>query len=202
MLDSHIRPYIDPPLNIVGRAIVRQGISANLLTLIGFIIGIIACVALAFESYTAALVFILFSRTIDGLDGAAARNSSQGATDLGAYLDIVADFIFYTGIVFFFAVGRPETSLAAAFLIFSFMGTAASFLTYGILAAQRDMRHEEQGKKSFYYAAGLCEGTETILFFIIICLLPNAFSVLAILFGLLCWITTAGRTATAIKTFS
>jgi hypothetical protein len=37
-------------------------------------------------------------------------------TDRGGYLDIVLDFIFYAGVPFFFAVGRPEAALPAAFL--------------------------------------------------------------------------------------
>lgn len=200
MLDSHIRPYIDPPLQRVAKILVRANITANAVTMTGFAIGIIACLCLTQQYYTAALILILLSRIIDGLDGAVAR-AGQGATDRGAYLDTLTDFIFYSGVVFCFAVGRPETALAAAFLIFSFMGTATSFLSYAILAAQRGLMHEKQGKKSFYYAAGLCEGTETILFFVAFCLLPAYFTQIAVLFGILCWLTTAGRTAIAVKTF-
>lgn len=200
MLDSHIRPYIDPPLQRVAKILVRANVTANAVTLTGFAIGIIACLCLTQQYYTAALVLILLSRIIDGLDGAVAR-AGQGATDRGAYLDTLTDFIFYSGVVFCFSVGRPETALAAAFLIFSFMGTATSFLSYAILAAQRGLMHEKQGKKSFYYAAGLCEGTETILFFVAFCLLPAYFTQIAVLFGILCWLTTAGRTAIAVKTF-
>ena len=62
----------------------------------------------------------------DGLDGAVARH--VGVTDLGGYLDIVLDFLIYSGIVFGFAVGRPDQALPAAFLIFSFVGTGTAFL--------------------------------------------------------------------------
>lgn len=193
MLDSQLRKLIDPGLNAAGAALVRQGVHADRLTLAGFGFGLCAFAALAFEAYGAALLFILLSRLADGLDGPVARHSQRGATDRGAFFDILSDFIFYAGIVFFFAVGRPETSLAAAFLIFSYIGTATSFLAYSILATKNSLNHERQGKKSFFYTAGLCEGTETIIFMALICLLPDYFSALAVTFGALCWVTTAGR---------
>lgn len=199
MLDSYIRPLIDPPLNVIARALLKTGITANMLTAIGFSLSLCAFAALAFQAYAIAILFIVLSRLMDGLDGPVARQSQ--ATDLGGYLDIVSDFIFYSGTVFFFAVGRPETALAAAFLIFSFMGTASSFLAYAIVAAKRGINHERQGKKSFFYAAGIAEGTESIFVLILICLAPSYFSWIACIFGGLCWMTTAGRARLAIRNF-
>ena len=201
MFDSKIRSYIDPPLNAAGKRLAAKGITANMVTAAGFVSTLCAFACLYMQAYGGALFFVCLSRLMDGLDGSLARHSESGASDDGAFLDIVTDMIFYGGVVFFFAAGQPQTAMAAAFLIFSFMGSASSFLAYGIIAAKRDMQHDRQGKKSFYYAAGLCEGSETIFFFVLMCLLPAWFSVLAILFGLLCWITAAGRVALAMKNF-
>ena len=202
MLDEKLRPYINAPLNTVAIKLLKFGLKANTLTFIGFCIGLCAFFSLYIQNYTFALIFILISRLFDGLDGAVARHQEQGPTDKGAFYDIVSDFIFYSGVVFFFALGNPEHALVAAFLIFSFMGTASSFLAYGIIAAKRGVMHSKQGEKSFYYAAGLCEGTETIIFLISFCLFPGLFAPLAILFAILCWITTAGRVAMARRHFS
>jgi len=102
--------------------------------------------------------------------------------------------------VFFFAAGRPEQALPAAFLIFSFVGTGSSFLAYAIFAAKRGITTDIRGTKSLYYIGGLTEGTETIALFIAICLFPDAFPWLAWGFGAMCWITTAARIAAA-RTF-
>lgn len=201
-MDSKLRPWIDPPLNRLAVAAVKHGISADMVTLAGFMFGLCAFAALAFEAYGGALFFIIFSRLADGLDGPVARHSDKGPGDRGAFFDILCDFVFYAGIVFFFALGRPEAALPAAFLIFSFIGTATSFLAYGIIATRRGLNHERQGKKSFYYAAGLCEGTETIIFLVLICLIPGHFPALAVSFAVLCWITTAGRALQAANEFS
>lgn len=199
MLDSYLRPLIDPPLNIVARALVKTGITANTITSIGFSLSLCSFVALSFQSYTVGILFIISSRLMDGLDGPVARQSQ--ATDLGGYLDIISDFIFYSGVVFFFAVGQPEESLSAAFLLFSFMGTASSFLAYAIVTAKRGINHEKQGRKSFFYLRGITEGTETIALLIFICVFPDAFAWAAYIFGGLCWLTTLGRIKLAIQDF-
>jgi phosphatidylglycerophosphate synthase len=128
-----------------------------------------------------------------------ARRTRQ--SDLGGYLDIVCDFIFYSGFVYGFALADPANAPAAAFLIFGFMGTGASFLTFAVMAAKRGITTEMRGPKSLYYLGGLTEGTETIALFAVICLWPGAFVALAYLFGVLCWLTTAARIHAAWRTF-
>jgi phosphatidylglycerophosphate synthase len=196
VLDGKIRRLIDPPLDRIGAALARWGLGANAVTVGGFLIGVASWGALAARCYGVALALILANRLADGLDGAVARRS--GPTDLGGYLDIVLDFLFYSGVPFFYAVGRPETALPAAFLVFSFVGTGSSFLAFAILAAKRGHTTTARGRKSIYYAGGLAEGTETIAIFVAICLLPEHFELLAWTFGGLCWLTTAGRIAWAV----
>src|SRR5690242_482335 len=195
MFDARIRRWIDPPLDRLGAALARCGVGANAVTVAGFLLGAGAWAALAAGAYPLALALIAANRAADGLDGAIARRA--GTTDLGGYLDIVLDFLFYAGVPFFFAVGRPETALPAAFLVFSFVGTGTSFLAFAAVAAKRGLTTEARGRKSIYYLGGLTEGAETIVLFVLICLLPAHFDVLAWVFGGLCWVTTAGRVAAA-----
>ena len=93
-----------------------------------------------------------------------------------------------------FALANPEkNSLSATFLIFSFIGTGASFLSFAVIAEKHGISSEAHGQKAFYYLGGLAEGTETIIFYIFICLFPQYFPVLAVIFGSLCWLTVFGR---------
>jgi phosphatidylglycerophosphate synthase len=199
MLDARIRKAIDPLLDRVGATLARQGLGANAVTIIGFLIGMAAWAALGAGAYFLAGLLILASRLADGLDGAVARHN--GPTDLGGYLDIVLDFLFYAGVPFFFAVGQPEAALPAAFLVFSFVGTNGTFLAFAALAAKRGLTTTVRGRKAIYYLGGLTEGTETIGLFLLICLLPEHFALLAWVFGALCWLTTASRIAVAIQVF-
>ena len=210
MFDARLRPLIDKPLNAVARRLSGSGITPNMVTGLGFVIGILAAVALAFRLDHIALGLILLSRIMDGLDGAVARHtqprsrhagSKSQESDLGGYYDIVADFLFYSGIILAFAVGRPDHALMAAFLIFCFVGTGSSFLAYAIIAAKTGRNHEKQGKKSFYYLTGITEGSETIFVLVLICLYPEWFRQIAAVFGTLCLITTAGRIMQARRDF-
>jgi phosphatidylglycerophosphate synthase len=199
MLDARLRKFIDPPLDYAGRRLARWGVTANSVTWTGFLVGCGAWVMLALGSYGWALALILLNRLADGLDGAVARHGR--VSDLGGYLDIVLDFLFYSGVVFFFAVGRPEEALPAAFLIFSFVGTGASFLAFAAVAAKRGITTAARGEKSIYYLGGLTEGSETIALFVAICLFPQHFAWFAWIFGALCWLTTSVRIYMAIETF-
>jgi phosphatidylglycerophosphate synthase len=191
MLDAQMRYLINPVLNKAAIGLVRLGVSANTITVSGFLIGLCAVPLIAFHHYEWALGIILGNRVMDGLDGAVARQ--VGITDIGGYLDIVLDFIFYSAIIFGFALANPEQAVYSAFLIFSFIGTGSSFLAFAIFAAKHGITTEIRGARSIYYLGGLTEGTETIVLFVLLCLMPAWFAVLATVFGVMCWITTLTR---------
>lgn len=202
MLDAGLRRLIDAPLNAAGGCLARAGLGADAVTLGGFVIGLAALPLLAAGSYGWALVTILANRLADGLDGAiarAARDGNRGPSEFGGYLDILCDFLFYGVVAFGFALAAPANRLPAAFLLFSFIGTGSSFLAFAIAAARRGWETAARGQKSFYHLGGLTEGSETIALFIVICLLPGSFPVLAWVFGAACWATTLGRALAAWK---
>ncbi|NJM92195.1 MAG: CDP-alcohol phosphatidyltransferase family protein, partial [Rhodospirillaceae bacterium] len=172
-------------------------ITANQVTVAGFACGLASIAAIALQSYGLGLLLLLANRLADGVDGALARRN--GVTDLGGYLDIVLDFIIYSGAAFAFALAQPDHAVAAAFLIFSFMGTGSSFLAFAIFAAKRKLDGEELANKSFYYLGGITEGTETILLFVIVLLFPGWFPAAAYVYGTLCWLTTVGRIGAAVQ---
>ena len=78
-------------------------------------------------------------------------------------------------------------------LIASFVGTGASFLAFDSFARNRNIDHPDFGYKGFYYINGLAEGTETIFAFVLMCLLPQHFSLIAIVFAIVCVITAINR---------
>ena len=200
MFDAQLRPLVDRVLDPVGALVARTGVTANQISFAGFALGLGAAVAVAFGAGTAAVLLIIANRLFDGLDGAVAR--STGSTDLGAYLDITFDFLFYSAVPFAFAVADQANATAAAFLIFSFVGTGSSFLAFAIIAQKRGISTEIRGKKGFFYLGGLTEGSETIIFLLVVAFWPDLFVPLAWVFGCLCWITTVTRVRYAIDRFS
>jgi len=202
MLDRFTTKIIRSPLNYAAQQIEKRGINADQVTLFGFFCGLLSLPALAYQAYYLALFFIILNRIFDGLDGALAR--IQGITDSGGFLDITLDFIFYALVPFGFVLANPEmNAIAGAFLIFSFIGTGSSFLAFAVMAGKRkieNVKSPTHSKKSLYYIGGLTEGTETILCFILLCLLPQYFSIIAYLFSFLCWLTTITRIWTGYLT--
>lgn len=191
MFDKHLHPRVKPGLNRLAASIDKPFITPDGVTLAGFAVGVLALPFLALEWYAAALVAIVVNRLMDGLDGALARR--RGLSDAGGFLDIALDFLFYALVPFGFALASPENALAAAWLLFAFIGTGSSFLAFATLAAKHDIDNPGYAHKSFYYIGGLTEGTETIALFVLCCLFPAYFAWFAWIFGALCWLTTTTR---------
>lgn len=201
MLDAAARKLIDPPLNALGRRMAAQGITADAVTLAGLALGLLAAAMIAFGAPQMALVPLLVSRLADGLDGAVARATQK--TDFGGYLDISCDFLFYGAVPLGFVLMDPAgNGVAGAFLLTSFYFNGTSFLGYAILAEKHEMETNRQGIKSLYYSNGLLEGTETIVFFVLICLMPTAFALCAWIFGALCFATAVLRLIGARRLFT
>lgn len=150
MLDRHVHPRLKPALNRLVEKLDKPTITADGLTLLGFAIGVLALPFLALGWYLAALVAIVLNRLLDGLDGALARR--RGITDAGGFLDIALDFLFYALVPFGFALAAPaENALAAAWLLFAFIGTGSSFLAFAALSAKHNIDNPGYAHKSFYY---------------------------------------------------
>jgi len=199
MLDPYMRRLIDPPLNLIGKKLAQWDVSANTITILGFLIGLLTMVMIGMKQYEYAFICLLLNRFFDGVDGAIARHSHL--SDFGGFLDIICDFTIYSGIVFSFAIAHSQNAFCAAFLIFSFIGPITSFLSYATIAAKKQIHNSRRGKKSFYYLGGICEGTETTIVLILMCLIPDIFPELCLIYGILCWITTVGRIYQAWKDF-
>jgi len=194
MLDKHVIPRLKPPLSQLARVLHQFGFSADVVTLIGFLFGLFSVVAIALGSPILGLFWLVLNRLLDGVDGELARLSKP--SDAGGFLDISLDFVFYALFPVGFALADPSSNaLPAAVLVASFVGTGASFLAFSSMAGKHEITHPEFAYKGLYYLDGLAEGTETILFFVAMCLLPAYFPILAWIFAVICAITAVNRIA-------
>jgi phosphatidylglycerophosphate synthase len=192
MFDRSVSHLIAPFIHRLARQVKRLGFTANQLTLLGFLLGIVAAFLIADEAYLAGAVAILASRLLDALDGAVARLTQ--ATDAGGFLDIALDFVFYASIPLAFAFSDPaRNALPAAVLLAAFIGTGSSFLAFAVMAAKRGLGNLTTPNKSFYFLGGLTEASETLFCFMAMCVWPGLFIELAYGFAVLCAFTTATR---------
>ncbi len=197
MLDPFMRRLIDPPLNGVA-AIWPRKISANQVTILGLVAGVACFLAISTNTMTAALILLSLNRLADGLDGAVAR--AQTPSELGAFLDIVSDFVLWGLLPIGFIILDSDNAIAAAVLLSSFLMSMTVFLAFAIMAEKRGLETDAQGSKSFYYIAGLAEGTETIAFFVIVIIWPDAFIPAAFVFAGIVYLSAIGRSASTYLT--
>ncbi len=201
MFDRIALKLTKPIVDTTARYIVRQGISADQVTLACFVFGMTSALLIMLGHFELALFPLLLGRMCDGLDGAVARLTVQ--SDRGAFMDIALDFLFYASIPLAFAISQPEpNALPGAVLLAAFIGTSTSFLAYATLAEKRGEKSAAYPSKSFYYLGGLTEGTETIAMFILMCLFSQHFPLLAYIYAALCTLTTATRILAGWQNFA
>ena len=195
MLDRTLQPLIVSVMDVPGRMLSARGLESDWITLGGFVLGLAAAAAIAFGNYDAALILVLLNRLADGIDGAVAR--AGGVSDFGRYLDIVLNFIFYAAFALAFAFADPELALTSAILIFSYLGLGGTVLAYAVVANGAGLEADAAGNLWVDTLSELVGTGETTLALIFMALLPAYFGAIALVFALLCLITTVFRIARA-----
>lgn len=188
MLDARVRRALAPALDSVAGLPGMTGVSPLTLTAAGFVCGAGACLAIGADLPLVALALWLANRAFDGLDGPVARR--RGATELGGFLDICADFAVYAGFVVGVAVAHPSARVACLFLLFAYYSSGTAFLALSSLLERRGAQPVEG--RSLRFVGGLVEGTETVIAYCLFCLLPD-------LSGLIAWIFAAAVAITALQ---
>lgn len=195
MLDTLVKEKVNPILDIIAQKLDALGIGPNQITIYGFIVGFVGCIAVGVQSYNFALFLIILNRLADGLDGAVARYNDEkpeGKTLVqklyGQYLDVTLDKIFFAAFVCFYLMGQPHHGIAAATVLFAYVALFSTSMGTYILGTE-----ETSKKKPFYHPTRLIEETEITIFMVLVCLYPIAFSAIAALFSILCLATTFSR---------
>ena len=194
MFDTRIRAALAPSLDAVGGRLASVGISPLALTAAGAAAGVGACVSAAFALWPLAALLWLVNRAMDGLDGPVARR--RGSTDLGGFLDIVADFTVYAGFVVGVAIARPEARVACVALLTAYYVSGTAFLALSSLQEKRAAGGGDG--RSLRFVGGLAEGAETIVVYLLFCLLPNHAALIAWCFTAAVGITAIQRVATGV----
>ena len=112
MFDGSFRNGVDSVVRPVGRVLVRLGVSANLLTCIGLIMSVVACVLVGKGQLQMGLAFLILTAVPDLLDGAvavAAGTSSKRGAFFDSTADRVTDGLLLCGIAWHLAESEGGT---------------------------------------------------------------------------------------------
>jgi archaetidylinositol phosphate synthase len=154
MLDTNARKYIQPLLDAIARGCQRAGISANTLTIIGMLVGVVAAGLVATGYYVGGFAVLWLSGLIDAADGTLARLSKPGP--LGAILDITFDRIVEISMIVALAIRFGDARFELLILAGIIAIAMSLFLSIAAAVANTSI-------KSFHYAPGLGERTEAFI---------------------------------------
>jgi phosphatidylglycerophosphate synthase len=196
MLDTRMRAMLRPVLAAAGTRLAAAGVPPDALTAAGWAAGAGACAATALHAWPAALGLWLANRLLDGLDGPAARAAGR-ATEAGAFLDIVADFSVYAGIILGLAIAVPGARLACVALLTAYYISGTAFLALSSLAERR--RQHLGDERSLRFIGGLAEGTETVIVYALLFLLPRDATAIAWAFAAAVAVTAGQRVIAGLR---
>lgn len=196
VLDRTLRARLAPALDPAARRLAAHGLTANRVTAAAFALGGGACAAAGTRHWLLALGLWLASRVLDGLDGALAR--VRGPSELGGFLDLVADLAVYGGFAVAVAVAEPDARLACVALAAAYYVNAGAWLAISSLAERRRLRLGDE--RSLRFSPGLAEGAETILVYGLFCLLPACAEEIAWGFAAAVALTALQRVGWALRT--
>jgi archaetidylinositol phosphate synthase len=194
MLDSKARKTIQPIFEWSANFFIKRNISANQVTLIAFVIGLIPSVLIYFGVPSLiAIVVLWISGFLDAVDGTVARKTKT-SSPFGTIMDITFDRVVEISLILVFALKFSNNVFAFVLLACAIIVSMTIFLTVGAAS-------DKVSEKTFYYQAGLAERTEGFIMFSIMALLPQYIDILAFIFAGLIIFTALQRFHEAYKFF-
>jgi phosphatidylglycerophosphate synthase len=200
MIDKVLRTPKEIILSPVAQRLLHT-IHPTTITIGAFGIGILSAVMVWQQYYRIGLALWLLNRLLDGLDGTVARLHRK-QSDLGSYLDILLDTIIYAALPLALAlsINTSQGYLMLALLINSFFINAASWMYLAAIIEKRKQKSAHSDEMTTTtMPGGLIEGTETIIFFCLFLLLPQAMIPLFLLMALLVLATVLQRLVWATR---
>lgn len=189
MFDEELRNGAKPLYRPAVQALARH-LSANTVTGAGLAVGLACLLAAAVGLNTLALALWLANRLLDGLDGEVARLRGE-STRLGAYLDIIADFLLYGGLLVALAFQHPDARLALIVLFFAYYVNGSAFLA--LSSALERMKAERHTDRGLHFRRSLTEGFETVVAGALFLALPEHVSPIAWVFAAMVFISAIQR---------
>jgi len=155
------------------KKLFNNKISANQLTIIGLLIGLVSAIFIFlsgiiqdyfFSLYIGSIILMVISFVFDTFDGPIAR--SEGVTKFGGVLDIFCDRFVEVSIIIAFVSTDPLKLMFPGLISLGSMVLCISmFLLSGILVNDNDIQNSP---KVIPYRKGFIERSETFMIFLLI----------------------------------
>lgn len=191
MLDTHGRKYVDPIINSGANFLLKLKLTANNVTVIALLVGILTSIFIYLDMNLIAVVTLWLSGYLDAVDGAIARKTKTTSL-FGTLMDITFDRVVETFMIISLALKYVDARMSFIVLLVCIIISMTIFLTVGALT-------QKKGMKSFYYQAGVAERSEGFILFTLMILFPNFVVLFTNIFSLIIFITIIQRIIEAKK---
>ncbi|HXG55023.1 MAG TPA: CDP-alcohol phosphatidyltransferase family protein [Vicinamibacterales bacterium] len=159
MFDESFRARFAGWVKPLAPPLARLGVTANHVTVVSFLLTLVAAALIADGRALAGLAIWILSRIGDGLDGVLARDAAQTSA-FGGYLDITLDMAGYAAMVVGFAVTHPALWLAWLAVLAGY--TVVITTTLALSDAARGSGHQVSlTNRTFQFTPALTEAGET-----------------------------------------
>ncbi|MFK7872624.1 MAG: CDP-alcohol phosphatidyltransferase family protein [Oligoflexales bacterium] len=148
----------------------RYHVTANLLTLIGLILGLIASFFVATGNPVAAIFCWWVGRLFDGFDGLVARRTGTDSPG-GAFFDLTADMIAYGAMIIGFHLSHPQYGMGWSLILYGYLLVTVTALALGSQEEKAGLPNQES--RNLRLGVGFAEAGETGCVYTILCLFPS-----------------------------
>ena len=159
MFDESSRARFAGWVKPLASPLARLGVTANHVTIVSFLLTLVAAALVADGLSLAGLAIWILSRIGDGLDGVLARDAAQGSA-FGGYLDITLDMAGYAAMVVGFAVAQPALWLAWVAVLAGYVVVITTTLALSD-GARHSGRQVSLTNRTFQFTPALTEAGET-----------------------------------------
>ena len=194
MIDTYLQSGTKSVLKSLVKFLIKIKLTANHITILGLLLGITSALFVYLNNTILALVLLYLSGLCDILDGNMAREKGM-SSPLGTLMDISFDRIVEVSIILAIAFRTPESMPIMLLLLASIVISISIFLTVGILVSK-------DSNKSFFYATGIMERTESFILFSLLIIFPKYILIIGLIGVLLILITGLQRFLWALKQFN
>ncbi|MBM7615183.1 CDP-alcohol phosphatidyltransferase family protein [Alkaliphilus hydrothermalis] len=194
MLDTRARSFIQPVFEKTADLCIRCKLSANHVTIIALLVGLVPAILLHFGYSAILAVSILWlSGCLDAVDGTIARKT-KASSPFGTIMDITFDRVVEISLLLVLALHYSKNPFVFVVLAATIIINMTIFLTVGAAS-------DKVSEKSFYYQPGLTERTEGFIMFSLMILLPNYTDYIALIFAAMILFTSGQRFREAYRFF-
>jgi len=192
MLDTKARSIVQPFIGKCAELFINAGLSANQVTIIALLIGLIPAIMIIMGLSSLLAVLILWlSGLFDAVDGTIARKTNT-MSPFGSVMDVTFDRLVEISLLLSIGYRFSNEPMIFVVLASSIILSMTIFLTVGAAS-------EKATEKSFYYQPGLAERTEGFILFSLMMIFTNYVDLLAIVFSCLILFTACQRFIEAYK---